>query len=273
MSAVTGTPILMYHSVGTQAAPAFREYTLDPALLAEHLDLLASEGYVTLTVGELAALRAAGSVPPRSVALTFDDAYADFEDVVLPALQERGLRATLFVPTAYVGGTARWLRGCGEGDRPILSWAALADLPQDVVEIGAHSHTHPELDRLPREQAAHEVRTSQRLLEDALGRRVGGFAYPYGYWDRASRDLLARAGFDYACAVGELTSTRADHRLALPRHSVRGGTGADALERVLSHPRSATATAASHAKRVIWHGVRQVRRTPASAEGTVQVGR
>ena len=42
-------------------------------------------------------------------------------------LVARGLRATLFVPTAYVGGTARWLRDCGESGRPLLSWSALRD--------------------------------------------------------------------------------------------------------------------------------------------------
>ena len=40
-------------------------------------------------------------LPPRSLLLTFDDAYRDFADHAWPTLRRRGLAATLFVPTGY----------------------------------------------------------------------------------------------------------------------------------------------------------------------------
>jgi peptidoglycan/xylan/chitin deacetylase (PgdA/CDA1 family) len=38
---------------------------------------------------------------PRSVVVTFDDAYRDFADVAWPIMRERGIPVVLFVPTSY----------------------------------------------------------------------------------------------------------------------------------------------------------------------------
>ena len=43
----------------------------------------------------------------KPVILTFDDGFLDFHESVLPLLTDAGLPATLYVPTAYVGGTSR----------------------------------------------------------------------------------------------------------------------------------------------------------------------
>jgi peptidoglycan/xylan/chitin deacetylase (PgdA/CDA1 family) len=51
----------------------------------------------------------AGEAPADAVAITFDDGYAATMRNVLPALEDAGIAATVFVPTAYVGqGRAFW---------------------------------------------------------------------------------------------------------------------------------------------------------------------
>ncbi|MGH7869242.1 MAG: hypothetical protein ACREP9_16805, partial [Candidatus Dormibacteraceae bacterium] len=47
-------PILMYHSVDEQAAPAFSRFTMHPRSFAEQLCWLAEHGYNGMTVTELA---------------------------------------------------------------------------------------------------------------------------------------------------------------------------------------------------------------------------
>jgi peptidoglycan/xylan/chitin deacetylase (PgdA/CDA1 family) len=44
-------------------------------------------------------------LPRRAVLLTFDDAYRDFATLAWPLLRERGLPATVFIPTAYAADT------------------------------------------------------------------------------------------------------------------------------------------------------------------------
>jgi peptidoglycan/xylan/chitin deacetylase (PgdA/CDA1 family) len=48
------------------------------------------------------------SLPPRSLAITFDDGYADNHDVALPILQKHGLAATVFVSSGFLDGGRMW---------------------------------------------------------------------------------------------------------------------------------------------------------------------
>ena len=49
----------------------------------------------------LEARRNGVGLPPRSVMITFDDAYRDFAEYAWPVLERLGLAVTLFVPTGY----------------------------------------------------------------------------------------------------------------------------------------------------------------------------
>lgn len=57
-----------------------------------------------LTVGEAALRLDDGALPPRALAISFDDGYADNATVALPLLQRHGLRATFFVATGFLDG-------------------------------------------------------------------------------------------------------------------------------------------------------------------------
>jgi len=49
-----------------------------------------------------------GSLPAASMAITFDDGYADNHDVAMPILQRHGLSATFFIATGYLDGGRMW---------------------------------------------------------------------------------------------------------------------------------------------------------------------
>lgn len=269
----TGTvPVLMYHSIATEAAaPGFGRFVLDPGEFAAQMDYLAAGGYCPVTAADLAASRLYGrKLPARAVVLTFDDAFTDFSSAALPILRGHGFRATVYVPTAYVGATAAWMGSAGEGGRAILSWQALRDLAAEGIEVASHSHTHPQLDRVPAAVLPDETRRSRGLLEDSLGIAVEGFAYPFGYWNRAARGAVAAAGFRYGCGVDELMTVPADDVLTLPRLTVNAGTGPDGLARLLGTRPVPGGRGVAAAKRVAW---RALRRTLPSLGGDPQEGR
>jgi peptidoglycan/xylan/chitin deacetylase (PgdA/CDA1 family) len=251
-------PVLMYHSITTGAARKFRRFAVDPGEFAAQMDYLDAGGYRPVTAAELAASRSGRALPPRPVVLTFDDAYTDFYTAALPVLRKHGFRATLYVPTAYVGATARFNGSCGEGDRAVLSWQALRDVAAEGVEVAAHSHTHPQLDRVPAAVITDEVSRSRHLLQDSLGLPVEGFAYPFGYWNRAARAAVAAAGYGYAFAVAELITAPGDDVLRLPRLSVNPGIGVAGLARLLDTRPAASARRAAEAKRLTWRALRQM---------------
>jgi peptidoglycan/xylan/chitin deacetylase (PgdA/CDA1 family) len=224
-------PILLYHGVSTDASPAFRRWVVEPNRLAEHLACLTAGGFQPVTVSQVAlALGGRWSLPDRPVAVTFDDGFADFADGAFPILSRLAFPATLYVTTGYVGSSSRWLDRAGEGARPMLDWATVRQLDRSgLVEIGAHGHTHRQLDVLPARDLPAEIDGPKCRLEDQLGHRIASFAYPHGYSSRRVRGYVAAAGFTSACAVKHALSGPSDDRYALGRIVVEADTTVEAL--------------------------------------------
>jgi peptidoglycan/xylan/chitin deacetylase (PgdA/CDA1 family) len=253
-----GVPVLMYHSIGTGCARRFSKFQTSNDAFAAQLDYLDARGYRTMTAAQLADHAAQLRLQPKTVVLTFDDAFADFAEVALPMLTKHRFAATLFVPAGYVGGTARWLADCGEADRPMLSWNALREITGQGIEVAAHSHWHPQLDRIPDADVADEVSRSKALLEDELGLPVRGFAYPFGYWNRAARGAVANAGYGYGCAVAEVPFTARDDPLTIPRLTAAGGLDAATFARLVQRrPPTAGLRWTAAGKRIAWRAARQ----------------
>ncbi len=107
---------------------------------------------------------------------------------------------------------------------------ALADSP--LVEVGAHTHTHPPLDAVDARRRAWEIADGGAALAARLGRPVWAFSYPHGAVSRAAVREVRAAG--YACACGthaDVVWRRSDpHRL--PRLWV-GDVDGDGLLRLL----------------------------------------
>jgi peptidoglycan/xylan/chitin deacetylase (PgdA/CDA1 family) len=212
-------PILLYHSLTAQATQAYRPYAVDPGKFREQMEMVAASGSRTLTVRDHVAAMAEprdGDREPRAL-ITFDDGFDDVHREALPVLARLGLKATAFVVTSHVGGTSSWLAGQGEGDRKLLSWTQLRELAGAGIEIGSHSHTHPQLDTLPRALADDEIRRSRSILEDRLQVPVTSFAYPHGYHTARIKAQLGQHGYVAGCAVKNALSHDRDDRWALGR--------------------------------------------------------
>jgi peptidoglycan/xylan/chitin deacetylase (PgdA/CDA1 family) len=223
------TPILVYHAITADPPGWIAGYAVSPSAFAAHLDQVTASGRQPLTVSQYAdGLCGKTALPERAVLITVDDGFADFADHALPALTERNLPSTLYLTTGALAGARR---DCVLPDAPMLSAGDLREIEAAGVEIGAHSHTHRQLDLLQAGQAAAELSLSAGLLGTALGHRVRSFAYPHGYWCRRVRQLVAAAGFDSACAVGNAFCSARDHPLALPRLMVRADTDAQCVRR------------------------------------------
>jgi peptidoglycan/xylan/chitin deacetylase (PgdA/CDA1 family) len=94
--------ILGYHGVSLEDEHDWNPGAyMSPATFESRLAAIEHGGYTVLPLGEaLAALHQSG-LPPRSLAITFDDGYYDFYAKVFPALKARGLPATVYLTTYY----------------------------------------------------------------------------------------------------------------------------------------------------------------------------
>lgn len=61
-----------------------------------------------LPLDEAAGRLAARTLPPRAMAITFDDGYEDNASVALPVLRRHGLPATFFIATGFLDGGRMW---------------------------------------------------------------------------------------------------------------------------------------------------------------------
>jgi peptidoglycan/xylan/chitin deacetylase (PgdA/CDA1 family) len=90
-----GAVVLLYHRIA-ETTPDPLRLGVSPRRFAEHLDVLASDHRV-VSLDQLARER-----EPGTIAITFDDGYADNATVAAPLLASAGLPWTLFVSTGHV---------------------------------------------------------------------------------------------------------------------------------------------------------------------------
>jgi peptidoglycan/xylan/chitin deacetylase (PgdA/CDA1 family) len=104
--------------------------------------------------------------------------------------------------------------------RPMTESELRALAANPLFEIGGHTATHPSLPTLAMAKQGQEIIVGSRFLETTLGKSIRSFAYPFGDWRPATRDIVRAAGFD--CAVtGEHRRVRpGDHQFELPRRQV-----------------------------------------------------
>ncbi|MEO8004044.1 MAG: polysaccharide deacetylase family protein [Betaproteobacteria bacterium] len=92
----------MYHRALAVPDPILHD-TIDAETFERHMALLSSE-FNVLPLGEACERLARGALPARAACITFDDGYADNEQIALPILKRFGLKATFFVSTGYSAG-------------------------------------------------------------------------------------------------------------------------------------------------------------------------
>ncbi len=234
---IAPVPILLYHSVSDDPPSGAARYAVGRRQFAAHLDQMIALGFLTLTVEELLLARESGMVlPERTVAITFDDGFADFAANAWPELAARDLTATLYVTAGRLDRTSRWRGAPVAGKLPMLTRTQVVDLAAAGCEIGAHTMTHPRLDLLPRSAAAREITQSKAVLEHLLGRSVDTFAYPYGSYDAGIRQLVVDAGFHSAAAVRNAFSPAGDDWFALGRMTVTADLDVERLTDILTEP-------------------------------------
>lgn len=209
--------VVMYHSFTPGGWAA-----ISPATLRWHLELLREELTVVPLLDLVSAL-ARREPTERLVAVTVDDAYEDFFTVAYPILRELRLPATLFVPTAFIGGHNDWSTQ-PQARLRIASAALLRELDPDVVAIGSHSVHHRPLAPQPPSAIVSEVSRSKHELESLANGAVKLFAYPFGgratYSDRCVRALRS-SGYVAAVTTRWGTYATSGGLMSLPRISFR----------------------------------------------------
>lgn len=101
-----------------------------------------------------------------------------------------------------------------------------------LMDVGAHTVTHPRLSQLPAAAQAAEIERSLAGCREILGRRPVAFSYPNGDYTPESVELVRRAGFALACDSRADLVWAGDDALRVPRISVQNESGSALLRRL-----------------------------------------
>jgi len=194
--------VLCYHAFSPNW-PA--ELSVRPEALERQLEGLVRRGYRGATFTEAITQPAA----PRTLAVTFDDAFLSVARVAEPILSRLALPGTVFVPTAFPDsgrrlawpGVDHWLEGAHAGELEPLSWAQLRELGDRGWEVGSHTRSHPRLTALGDAELADELAGSRRECEQRMGRPCPSLAYPYGDVDPRVVEAARAAGYATGAAL------------------------------------------------------------------------
>jgi len=186
---------LCYHDVlpRTEAAGGGPErFAVPLAMFERMLDTIRDEGFVGCSL-----LEARSNPGTARVAITFDDANLGQFVHAVPALRARGMTATIYVVTEWVG-------------RPgFMTWEQLREAADLGISIQSHTRTHPFLSELDAPALREELLRSKDRLDRELRQDTSELAFPGGDAPRrALRSAISEAG--YSVAVGSRWGTNPD---------------------------------------------------------------
>jgi peptidoglycan/xylan/chitin deacetylase (PgdA/CDA1 family) len=122
------------------------------------------------------------------VSLTFDDGDLDnFEAAAV--LEQKHLDATWYIPSGLAGTPG------------FMTWDQLQSIQSAGHEIGGHSLEHTRLDGLPADELKRQVCDDRQALL-SHGFEPLSFAYPFGAYDPAARQMVQECGYLSARTIG-----------------------------------------------------------------------
>jgi peptidoglycan/xylan/chitin deacetylase (PgdA/CDA1 family) len=174
--------VLFYHSIPFEQREQFAEQ-MDTLL--RYAKPISAEGTFDLTGGT------------RYAAVTFDDGFESVIENAVPILRKKGICATVFVVTEYLGKTASWRHFDTRltGSERLMSVEELSMLPSDLITIGSHTSTHAMLTSLDEHAAKTEISESRLRLRQMLQRDIKLFSFPYGAFNASLVAWCREAGY------------------------------------------------------------------------------
>lgn len=203
---------LCYHAV----SPSWPcSLAVTPEQLESQIRSLLRRGWKATTFTE-AALRPQAD---RTMALTFDDAFASVLERAFPILSRLSVPATVFAPTSFMSkrqpllwpGVDHWTATPHAHELSSMNWEDLRSLADHGWEVGSHTRTHPHLNDLADPELTDELARSREECESQLQRQCTSLAYPYGAANQKVSFAARDVGYLAAAVLGSPTCSRGSH--------------------------------------------------------------
>ncbi len=201
-------PVGMYHHVNAHSGDVI---TVSTSRFREQMERLVKENVTTLSSEDfLRYKKGLSPAPPRSLLITFDDAWLDVYAHAFPILRELGLRFVIFVvgqwseqagsglalPSAFPRhkeATSKAARG--ETKEVVCGWDHLSEmLASGLCSIENHTAHHRVATRTPLSHMTDEIEEGRSILRRRLGVQADQLCWPEGRTTAAAEAEAVRLG-------------------------------------------------------------------------------
>lgn len=204
------TPILLYHHIKENTGE--NDFSVSVETFDRQMKYLKEKGYKSIKFEDIDKTNL-----KKKFIITFDDGYNDIYFNILPVLKKYGFTATVFLVVDCIGKTNMW---DNTGDK-ILTYSQINELVEQGFSIGSHTLTHPHLTRITIEECIREIKNSKIILEDKFKVEVKTFSYPYNEVNDKIKDIVEKAGYNFACAISTKSKSVLADKFAIRRVYVK----------------------------------------------------
>lgn len=172
------------------------------------------------------------SLPPKSVLITFDDAYQSVLKYAYPILKKHNISGSLFLVTGWLQENTS---DYNDKESRTLTYKEVTSM-KDIFELVNHTHVlHERNDNMRSNLMSASLDTIQKDLY-TCNKYVdikNVFAYPFGFYDEKTADKIQQCGMDCAFTSKPGINTTDTHPLYLHRYPVYYGCTLDDFTKML----------------------------------------
>ncbi len=206
--------IFVYQRVGEDSIP---QSSIATDTFKEHVKELKTGGYNVMPLGKIVdKLKDGDSLPPKTVAITFEGGYLSTFNNAVPVLEEADLPYTVFFASDMADGT----------NPSHMTWAQLKSLRKKKgVTLGILPSAYAHLAGMEAAQSSALINKAATRYKENFGEDPEFFAYPYGEYSSALKKQVA--GYNFKAAFGQhsgVAYAKSDFN-ALPRFTMTDAFG------------------------------------------------
>jgi peptidoglycan/xylan/chitin deacetylase (PgdA/CDA1 family) len=188
--------------------------------------------YRIVSLSEALELLRSSDVKVPTIALTFDDGYADNFVSLRAVMEEEGLPVALFIASDPVENHREFLHDLVNGSRGALplTWDQIEYWSLRGAEFGSHTRTHFDCGSTDRARLEREIIGSKDDLQRHLAKPVQVFAFPFGQPQNMSSEAVNIAEYAYPYFVSDFGGENLPGQAGSRQHLFRKGLYADLWE-------------------------------------------
>ncbi len=177
-------PVLMYHNISKE-----KNYQdVHVKAFYNQMKLMKKMGYNAVNLNKINSKNY-----QKNFVITFDDAYQNIHNYVMPILKELDYTATCFFVSNYINQFNYWDIGNKDFKKiPLMTDAQLNKWKDNDFEVGSHSLDHSNLNNLNENELIAQLSDSKKIFKDKFNIDVESFSYPYGKYNKNVIQLVKK---------------------------------------------------------------------------------